>query len=35
VYREKSLLSSGRIVSEEDTHGVVEHSIEKTQQGVI
>jgi hypothetical protein len=28
VHREKSLLSSGRRVSEEDTHKVVEHSVE-------
>jgi hypothetical protein len=35
VHREKSLSSSGRRVSEEDTHRVVEHSVENAQQGVL
>jgi hypothetical protein len=30
VHRENSLLSSGRRVSEEDTHRVVEHSVESS-----
>jgi hypothetical protein len=35
VHKENSLLSSGRRVSEEDTHKVVEHSIENAQKGVL
>jgi hypothetical protein len=35
VHKENSLLSSKRRVSEEDTHRVVEHSVENTQQGVL